>query len=170
MVELEKLFIPSKKFGDLYKPDYTNFNFEIDDNLKFCWSECYSDYNDDHFYAEVLMMQFNNKIYCFNDEATWIKTSNNHVEGWEEIQCNKLAYETLIMDNFFILHEESQFEAIEGRTNLKKIEDPIEKIKFQEFVLLLIGCTNIEIANMVLSFEELKQMVSEKIGYEFKYF
>lgn len=170
MAELKNLFIPSKKFGDMYKPDYANFDFDIDENLKFCWSECYSDCNDDNFYAEALMMQFGNKTYCFTEETTWIKNSDNQVEGWEEIQCNKLAYDGLIMDYFFVLHEESQFEAIEGHTYLKKIEDPIEKIKFQEFAIMLIGCTNTDIIDSSVNLKELQEFITSKTGFEFNYF
>lgn len=165
------LFIPSAALGDMYKPDYLNFNLLVEDDgdsyLHFCWAECYASSENDNFYSEALMLGFGKRIYCFTEEATWIK--NKEVDGWESIPCNSLAFNTLILENFFVIHEESELEAIDKAGKLYRLHDPMEIGKFREFAILLIGCTNTEIANMVIGVKDLKEMLEDKIGFDFEY-
>lgn len=170
----DSLLIPVKKFNDLFTPDYINFNLVIDNNddayLHYCWvEECYSEVPDASFSLETLILGLGNTIYAFNDETTWVKFDST-LAGWEEIPCNSLAYELLIMERFFIIHEESQIEAIKNTGAATLITDEIEKEKFKELAMLLVGCTNLEITNKVLTLDELKQFVSNKIGYTFLHF
>ena len=173
------LWIPSKKHSDMFKPDYLNFNLVVndgsenkDDYLHFCWAECYPTENDYNFYAESLFIGLGNIIYCFNieEESCWIRRIDSDVEGWEIIQCNEIGFETLILENFFVLHEETPKESLSSGNEII-IDDPIEIEKFKELALLLVSCTNLEFANIKFSFvSELTDMVSDKIGYQFKYF
>lgn len=170
----DSLWIPVKKFNDMYKPDYINFNLVIDSNnedeyLHYCWVECYMESSSTNFSLETLILGLGNTIYAFNDETTWVKFDPTFA-GWEEIPCNSLAYELLIMERFFIIHEESQIEAIKNTSEATLITDEIEKEKFKELAMLLVGCTNLEISNKVLTLNGLKQFVSNKIGYTFLHF
>jgi hypothetical protein len=171
------LWIPSKKNRDMFKPDYLNFNLVVNDGseikedyLHFCWAECYPEQNDVNFYSESLFVGVGNIIYCFNEESCWIRRIDSEIEGWTEINYNPIVFEDIIMDNFFVLHEETPKESISSGNEIT-IDDEVEIEKFKELTLLLIACTNLEIANTRITCEEeLVEFVSDKIGHTFKHF
>ncbi len=80
--DLFRFHIPSKKYGDMFKPDtiWDRDEVWLNDKAIMFWRADVM-YND--FSAEVLFMHDRKFTYCFDEKTFWI--NRGEVEGYEEI-------------------------------------------------------------------------------------
>lgn len=173
MVDLNKLdlktfHVPSKKFADMFQPNFfeIDLKFEKDNDIFRMWTTSIMDealgYDE-----ESLFLAMGNILYVFNqiEQLVWVQHLDQEVEGYETIPANSLV--TKIFELF--LKCVSTFH----QPNVEK-DDLVSYIVtkdtiYKEIALLLIACTNTEIANENLSMPELIAATSELIGYDFTY-
>ena len=161
-MEVNHFFIPNRATVDMYKPDIINFNVvyknpeEPEDKFRFWFAEVLSDDLEEG----SLFLAIGRKLYVFNDieKTVWIHDLLSEVEGYETIHANVLAT-GILHELYFRIHEE-RFPVNEGT----------DSILYKELALLLIACTNTEIANERLSLDELIVITRDLIGYDFKEF
>ena len=173
MVDLNKLdlktfHVPSKKFADMFQPNFfeIDLKFEKDNDIFRMWTTSIMDealgYDE-----ESLFLAMGNILYVFNqiEQLVWVQHLDQEVEGYETIPANSLV--TKIFELFLKCVSTFHQPNIEkdGLVSYIVTKDTI----YKEIALLLIACTNTEIANENLSMPELIAATSELIGYDFTY-
>ena len=172
MVDLELLDpmvfqVPSKKHADMFKIEHVYINLKYRKlNEKFrMWT---TDLFDESlgYDEESLFLAMGNILYVFNqiEELVWVHHLDQGVGGYETIPANRLVsklYERFIKEVELFKSVSSK---VDNQTDLET-NRPIIK----EIALLLIACTNTEIANENLSIPELIAVTSEILGYKFEY-
>ena len=80
--DLFKFYIPSKKYGNMFRPDviYVKDEVQLNDKIIKFWR---ADVIYDKFSAEVLFMNDGKFTCCFDVETFWL--NRGEVEGYEEI-------------------------------------------------------------------------------------
>ena len=80
--DLFKFHIPSKKYGNMFRPDviYVKDEVQLNDKVITFWR---ADVIYDKFSAEVLFMNDGKFTCCFDVETFWLNRGD--VEGYEEI-------------------------------------------------------------------------------------
>jgi hypothetical protein len=80
--DLFRFHIPSKKYGDMFRPDviYDRDEVLLNDKVIIFWR---ADVIYDDFSAEVLFMNDGKFTYCFDEKTFWV--NRGEVEGYEEI-------------------------------------------------------------------------------------
>ena len=80
--DLFKFHIPSKKYGNMFRPDviYVKDEVQLNDKVITFWR---ADVIYDDFSAEVLFMNDGKFTYCFDEKTFWV--NRGEVEGYEEI-------------------------------------------------------------------------------------
>ena len=80
--DLFKFHIPSKKYGNMFRPDviYVKDEVQLNDKVITFWR---ADVIYDKFSAEVLFMNDGKFTCCFDVETFWL--NRGEVEGYEEI-------------------------------------------------------------------------------------
>ena len=80
--DLFKFYIPSKKYGDMFRPDviYDKDEVQLNDKIIKFWR---ADVICNDFSAEVLFMNDGKFTCCFDVETFWL--NRGEVEGYEEI-------------------------------------------------------------------------------------
>lgn len=154
----ENIFVPSKECCDMFKPTYTNFdmgsyNFMNGSKYRIWFAESRSDISDE----ETIFVAIGNILYafCTYEKLAWFNKLDQEVEGYETLQCNNLAF-TDLKELFFNCHEDIKTEKV-----------PYESM--EEVALLLVACTNSELANKQLNFAELIFEVEDIVGVKFEY-
>lgn len=159
--------VPSKKHADMFKIEHVYINLKYRKlNEKFrMWT---TDLFDESlgYDEESLFLAMGNILYVFNqiEELVWVHHLDQGVEGYETIPANRLVsklYERFIKEVELFKSVSSK---VDNQTDLET-NRPIIK----EIALLLIACTNTEIANENLSIPELIAVTSEILGYKFEY-
>lgn len=158
--------IPNKANADMYKPDSISFNViyknpeEPKDIFRFWFAEVLSENIEGGIEEGSLFLAIGRKLYVFNynEELVWIHDLLSKVEGYETIHANILAT-GILHELYFRIHEE-RF----------PVNEETDSILYKELALLLIACTNTEIANERLSLDELIVITRGLIGYDFKEF
>lgn len=80
--DLFRFHIPSKKYGDMFRPDvvYDRDEVWLKDKAIMFWR---ADVMNNDFSAEVLFMNDRKFTYCFDEKTFWV--NRGEVEGYEEI-------------------------------------------------------------------------------------
>lgn len=177
MVDLELLDpmvfqVPSKKHADMFRGTYTEISLLYKYN-----NECFRMWvthvdDEDLVYEETaLFLAMGNILYVFNqvEQLVWVNHLDQGVEGYETIPANALV--TKLYDLFY------RKVGVSETAETFKISDTEAELRtwftsymtmYKEIALLLIACTNTEIANENLSIPELVTATSEILGYKFE--
>ena len=120
--DLFKFHIPSKKYGNMFRPDviYVKDEVQLNDKVITFWR---ADVIYNKFSAEVLFMNDGKFTCCFDVETFWLNRGD--VEGYEEIPFHPQIIE--LIEKYCLDDLESQSDAI-----LKEL------IKLMVIVILLI--------------------------------
>lgn len=146
--------IPSKKFADLFKPDSIEKSICLtkDDDSFRIWVTNILDENL-NYEEESLFLIIGNILYVFNqiEVGVWVQFLDGPENGYGLIPSNNLHTKLFELFNKTI-----------------EVFPPYNNFElYKEISLLLVACTNKEIANENLSIPELIAITSELIGYNF---
>lgn len=178
MVDLEKLdpsffLVPSKAFADMFNFDYNEIQltYKKDDEIFRMWVSHVD--NDELSVSETgLFLAIGNMLYVFNqdEQLVWINHLDQDVEGYETIPANAL-YTKLYDILYNIIGESEKFKNVEISSTESELRTWFTTSKdiYKEIALLLVACTNTEIANENLSLPELVIATSEILGYKFEH-
>ena len=154
-------WIPIKGKGDMFAPtsevenDISVIYKNIDgtNEVRFWTSDLLDE--DEHIDETSIFMAIGNLLYVFNmnEETVWFRYLDSDVEGYECIPALNIVSKDLIP--YF-------FKLVNGGYNYNFD-------RYKELSLLLIGCTNTELCNTILTFEEFIKEVSDIIGYKFEF-
>ena len=105
--DLFKFYIPSKKYGNMFRPDviYVKDEVQLNDKVITFWR---ADVIYDKFSAEVLFMNDGKFTCCFDVETFWL--NRGEVEGYEEIPFHPQIAE--LIEKYCLDDLESQSDAI----------------------------------------------------------
>ena len=159
--------VPSKKHADMFKIEHVNINLKyrkLNEKFRMWTTELFDEslgYDE-----ESLFLAMGNILYVFNqiEELVWVHHLDQGVEGYETIPANRLV--SKLYERF--IKEVELFKSVSSKVD-NQIDLETNRPIIKEIALLLIACTNTEIANENLSIPELIAVTSEILGYKFEY-
>lgn len=172
---VENIFIPSKKFEDMFKPDSVEADLFIVDEYQGSTKNTqarmwFSNVYDESIGAELdaLFLTIGKKLYVFEDieGLCWVRDLESEVEGYTQISSNKLGCSNFI--NYFLnIYNEVAEESVKSGRIKKEDKWLIsDDLNLQILPLLFIACTNTEIANENLTVSEFVGVFKELTGID----
>ena len=158
-IEYNKYFVPHKKTQDLYESNINlllNLSDETGKREASIWySELLvADLEENSFDEDTIFIAIGKILYVFNlvEKTAWFRRLDQEVEGYEQFDAvNDLIFNSLNIILFRVINSTDY-----------KLDS---KALIRELIILIVACTNKDIASKVLFIKDLISEVNRLLGY-----